>query len=132
PGRVWEAFTRFANGDLRVVGAGKEAWNGEPNSAQLFCFAEFAFMAIEQGVDTDAWRLILPSQVAMQPIFMRVYQPPGQAKLRFEAYVPENFARERQLGPAEMSDLRQRVSAMSPDELKVAAGVNAREAFRDQ
>ena len=69
-----EAFEMFTNGELRVEVV-DGVWNSEPDSAFEFSFAEFAFVAIESGVDVDEWSSLLNALVMSQEIFARVYKP---------------------------------------------------------
>jgi hypothetical protein len=42
---------------------------GGPNSALVFCFAEFAFLAIELGIDAERWARLLPLLIAVQEVY---------------------------------------------------------------
>jgi hypothetical protein len=129
--QVWQAFGMFANGELRVPFTKRFPWNGEPDSAQVFCFAEFAIMAIDSGVDVYEWSTILPSHVAMQKIFMRAYYPTGKP-LRFESYKPVNWSEDKQFKDPEKAQLREDFEDKKLEQLKVDAGEHARDAFRDE
>ena len=67
-----EAFLRFAHGDLRDD-TGSE--HGQPNSANAFSFAEFAFLAAALGVDPAPWRALAPALVQLQEVYVVVYRP---------------------------------------------------------
>ncbi len=69
---IGEAFLRFAHGDLRDA-QGSE--HGQPNSANAFCFAEFAFLACELAIDAPAWRALAPILVQLQDVYVEVYWP---------------------------------------------------------
>lgn len=130
--RAWTTFAAFANGELRVQGAGKDDWNSEPNSAMLFCFAEFALMAIERGIQEKEWRTLLPSHVAIQPIFTRVYRPAPRVPLKFSSYAMGNFSRDRQFNEVEKAALWTEFAGMTLERLQVAAGEHAHLAFPDE
>ncbi len=90
---VAEAFRQFASGNLRRkrLEPAKQAppridsrlskWNGEPDSAKLFLFAEFALLALETleaAGDAEAqkfWTRLLPVFEEIQSIYARCYAP---------------------------------------------------------
>ena len=101
-----EAFLRFAHGDLRDA-AGSE--HGQPNSANAFSFAEFAFLAGAMGVDPEPWRALAPVLVQLQEVYVVVYRPrdrPANA-WRFADYGMHNFdaGAHRDLDAAEVAAL---------------------------
>lgn len=92
PWRLGRAFTRFANGGLRVPysddGRGSErgTWVlSEPDSAYFLLFAEFAAVASaadpgasrHPAIDADYFANALPAVVAGQAIVLDVYEPRG-------------------------------------------------------
>lgn len=129
---VWKAFGRFANGELRVPSTKDCPWNGEPDGAQVFCFAEFAIMAIDSCVDVYEWSAILPSHVAIQQIFMRAYAPPPRKPLTFGSYRCENWSEHKKVPDTFKDQLRLDFEVKSLDDLKIAAGEHARDAFKHQ
>jgi len=76
-----KAFEFFAAGDLRlnldpttVTDEEAELFaNGCPNSANVFCFAEFAFLAIEAGIDVNRWKALAPALVAAQEYYVAAF-----------------------------------------------------------
>ncbi len=90
---VADAFRQFASGNLRRkrsepvkqaaprIDSRLSKWNGEPDSAKLFLFAEFALLALETleaAGDADAqkfWTLMLPIFEEVQTIYARCYAP---------------------------------------------------------
>jgi hypothetical protein len=101
-----EAFLRFAHGDLRDA-EGSE--HGQPNSANLFSFAEYAFLACALGVDAAAWGALAPLFVQLQDVYVAAYRPrdrPPEA-FRFIDYGMRNFdaAGHRDLAAAEIAAL---------------------------
>jgi len=129
--RFADAFLRFANGELQVTEP-EGKWNGEPDSAYAFLFAEFATMAIDQEIDDDAaWRALLPALVAMQPLFTRVYRPPDDVlePLYGADYTSTNFMSERQLGSGEKAALWARFAGLDGDTLRREMGRHAFTAF---
>lgn len=68
-----EAFAFFAGG--RLWKEGSPLYASKPDSAYFFFFAEFAFAAIEQAVDVDAWQALLPVLVYGQTTFATVFEP---------------------------------------------------------
>lgn len=127
---VWTAFEMFANGELRVPEADDFPWNSEPDSAALFCFAEFGFMAAELQVDVEEWLQILPSQVAMQQIYMAAYRPKGAST--FGSYLRTNWAKEKMVGPKRKAELRAHFWDMPLPELLDAAAIHLKEALADE
>lgn len=91
---IQSCFAMFANGELRQPakpGGGNDR-PGEPNGDFYFLFAEFATMAIEDGVDVAIWTELLRTFVKTQEIFIQVYPPRGGGK---------NFGRPRRFkGPS--------------------------------
>ncbi|MBL8747058.1 MAG: hypothetical protein JNK58_11980 [Phycisphaerae bacterium] len=98
---VRQAYEWFATGDLflRLLPdpqAGK--WqdseyvsNGGPNSANAFCFAEFALLAIEWGVDADRWLALLPALVGVQELFAHAFGEVRSGEIQrlpFVEYMP--------------------------------------------
>jgi hypothetical protein len=139
---IWDVFGKFANGELRIKGAGEKDWNSEPNGAMVFCFAEFAFMAIdaieklktpdaEHRASLADWKVILPSHVAIQQIYMRTYRPPS-GSLTWKAYQTDNYETNTPVDQPFKDALRADLSGRSVDDLKVIAGQNALEAFRHE
>lgn len=74
---IADCYARFACGELYlstlsgVIDSDNppRVSNGAPNSALAFCFAEFAFLAIEMGIDAKQWKRLLPTLVAVQEIY---------------------------------------------------------------
>jgi hypothetical protein len=71
--RFSDAFVAFSTGQLRQPATSD--WNGKPDSALFFAFAEFAIHAMESGVSRDDWEALLPVFVMSQELFMLVYRP---------------------------------------------------------
>lgn len=69
------AYEWFVLGSLRQRKQrfGRVYWNGEPDGAYVFCFAEFAIMAIEQGRDVLPWTCMLNALVRMQELYLLAY-----------------------------------------------------------
>lgn len=129
--RFFDAFLRFARGDLRVQVA-NQVWNGEPDSAYQFSFAEFGFMAIERGVEAAQWQALLPALVATQRAFMTVYAPDAaavQPPYRYNDYRSSNFRPTRQPLVPDRDTLSAEFTGMSLDALAAAAGAHAFAAF---
>ncbi len=66
------AFEKFANRDLRI-NLPEFQGAGEPNGAQFFFFAEFAFLALEHEI--EEWRPLLNLLVRILEIFLYTYPP---------------------------------------------------------
>jgi hypothetical protein len=123
-----EAFEMFTNGELRVEVV-DGVWNSEPDSAFEFSFAEFAFVAIDNGVDVGEWSSLLNALVMSQEIFTRVYKPDLPSPYFYGDYVSTNFAPEKQIDSTFKRRLRERYEGKSADELTEQAGKNAFAAF---
>jgi hypothetical protein len=123
-----EAFEMFANGELRVEVA-ESVWNGEPDSAFEFSFAEFAFVAIENNVDAEEWSSLLNALVMSQEIFTRTYRPDLPAPFFFSDYHSTNFAPEKQVETTFKQQLRAQYEGKDVDGLAQQAGNNAFAAF---
>jgi hypothetical protein len=128
----WTAFESFMNGELRLP-PGPIAWNGEPNSADAYLFAEFAFTAEENGIDAVLWRKLAKPLVAVLPIFNQAYEPiPGLGGLEgfsYDHYDPSSFKTSKMVTSARKIELRREYAGKTLNELKVAFGENAFQAF---
>ena len=101
--RFEEAYVAFASGALW---SGRDwrrgEWNGRPDTAFFFLFAEFAFHAIDQGVDAAIWSELLPALVHSQQLYPLAFPPycdtPSprnyvpMEKRCFETYMPQDEA----------------------------------------
>src|SRR5262249_45565447 len=130
-----QAFVNFADGKLRdesqkegVTRAGKpsSASNGEPDSAQLFFFAEFASVAIEHDVDDEFWRTLLPVLAEIQLIYVNRYgsRAVGFDEKKFGDYGSKTFDGDRQRIPSVLPPERR-----PEEELLREIGGNISEAF---
>lgn len=72
--KVRTAMEKFAAGkhrlELPVPGLAQKEILTEPDSSNVFLFAEFAFLCIRSGVDVETWSFLLPSLVKMQALFV--------------------------------------------------------------
>lgn len=123
-----EAFEMFTNGELRVEVV-NGVWNSEPDSAFEFSFAEFAFVAIDNGVHVGEWSSLLNALVMSQEIFTRVYRPDLPSPHFYSDYGSTNFAPEKQIDSTFKRQLREQYEGKSADELTEQAGKNAFAAF---
>lgn len=136
------AFIAFANGDLRLgpngtlPGRGAAdphmTMDGEPSGDFFFLFAEFAFCAIEAGVDATVWRSILPALVVAQEVMIRAYAPPQGQRLLGQ-YSSVHFDRnfEHRMTRREIEQLRERYRGLDTAALEVQANRNAAAAYCD-
>jgi hypothetical protein len=69
------AFVAFSVGRLVPAVRTTTYWNGLPNSANFFMFAEFAIHAIEKNESVEAWVKLLPTLVRCQELYTRVFAP---------------------------------------------------------
>ena len=115
--RIWDAYAMFANGELRVQ-TDQHGWNGEPDSAQIFFLAEFAFLAMEAGVDAGLWSRLAPLFVAANEIYVRVYRPES-AKPAWGDYLPCNFHPEEMVTTTFKEKTRQDFAALSAAGLRI-------------
>jgi hypothetical protein len=123
-----EAFEMFANGELRVEVV-NGVWNGEPDSAFEFSFAEFAFVAIENNIDDEEWSSLVIALVMSQEIFTQTYKPDLPPPFFYSDYHSTNFAPEKQVDMLFKQQLRAEYEGKSVDELAEQAGRNAFDAF---
>jgi hypothetical protein len=123
-----EAFEMFANGELRVEVV-NGVWNGEPDSAFEFSFAEFAFVAIENNIDDEEWSSLVKALVMSQEIFTQTYKPDLPQPFFYSDYHSTNFAPKKQVDMPFKQQLRAEYEGNSVDELAEQAGKNAFEAF---
>ena len=123
-----EDFEMFTNGELQVEVAGS-VWNSEPDSAFEFSFAEFGFVAVENGIDAEAWSSLLNGLVMSQEIFTQTYKPDLSPPFYYSDYRSTNFAPKKQVDAAFKRELRAKYEGKSVDELADQAGKNALAAF---
>jgi hypothetical protein len=129
---VDRAYEAFANGEL-ARDVDLELFDCEPNSALYFLFAEFAFLAIEAGIDADFWSRLLPTLVRTQEIYATVYGP-ASGERTFASYKVRNRipASRAPLPLARLESLRAAYSGLDVAKLDLEACAIARRAFRDQ
>jgi hypothetical protein len=136
-------FEKFANGDLRDPAAGAavgERGVGEPDGGFYFLFAEFAFLCLDSGIDTQVWGEALRIFVGTQEIFMHVYRPAPKLstapavtaaspaagpRLRgLDTYDNANFNPVAQSNGARRAALRAKYAGMTLPALRTAARDN--------
>lgn len=141
------AFEAFAAGDLFLrtlptVGNARDTIdtrlsNGGPNSVLLYLFAEFAFIAIELGVDAERWRRIFPALVASQDVFPHAYGQITDGAIEAidsSQYQPESalnlMTGARRVAPRIRERIRRKYVGMGLDDLNLAATANIQTAIR--
>jgi len=121
------AFEMFSCGGLSLHA---DEWNlplnGQPNGSNYFLFAEFAFTAIELGIDSDFWERMQNVLVRTQRVFMRAFAPPKGEPKGYGSYVTNK--------PQAINDdfirrLRTCYASLGTRELIKRAAINARVAF---
>lgn len=131
-GLFWDALEMFANGELKVEhtkGEWKD-WDAEPQGAFAFFFAEFAFMADDEGIHRDRWRSLMKPLLAIQEVYTAAYRPGVDAgDILFEDYKRKNWSEEDMLTEDEKTALRQWYGPLADGDLRVQAGRNALKAF---
>lgn len=129
-GRAYQlglAIEAFANGKLRLDGTTPS--HGQPDSANVFCFAELALLCIERGVETERWAELLPGLVRAQAIYTAAYGLPDGQPARYDDY--GRWAKEprQPLDPVRIAQIRGQYRGLTVDELVDEAGRNCRRAF---
>lgn len=70
-------YTLFGAGELFMsvdrLSGDPEVSNSGPNGLLIFCFAEFAFLAIDNHIHEKEWLDLLPGLVAAQGLYLEVY-----------------------------------------------------------
>jgi len=117
--QIDEAFTLYCNGSLKLE------YNHftQPLSGYCFLFTEFAFLAVELGIDEAFWGPILPTLVKSQEIYGTVYKPEGKPPFKFDDYTVNNFSREKQYSKYELESLAYQYSQKSFEDLLHEAGL---------
>lgn len=81
--RVRSALEEFAAGKhrltLKVRDIAEDVLVSEPDSSNVFLFAEFALLCIRAGIDVEKWKYLLPSLVKMQALF--VFRIPNRCQI---------------------------------------------------
>jgi hypothetical protein len=91
---LWEAFARFASGDLRVRMA-SHAYGCQPSTGFFFLFGELALLCVDSDVAAATWTRIAPALVAAREIFVDVYHPQSDGPHDFDDINACNFDPER-------------------------------------
>ena len=114
-GRFDEAFIAFATSQLVPEIAVTDHWNGRPDSAFYFMFAEFAIHAIESHESEAEWAALLPTFMRCQDLYTEVFAPFCDVPPGSKTEIPEErrtFAMYRDQGnrrPANVDDVIQRM-----------------------
>lgn len=90
-----QAFTWFANGDLRLALPGlapDPLLTTQPSSGNFFLFGEFALLARDHGIEAERWRRLANVLVRSQRIFARVYAPADLAGATLASYSGRDYA----------------------------------------
>ncbi|HMS16069.1 MAG TPA: hypothetical protein PKA37_04450 [Planctomycetota bacterium] len=82
--RIGYAFDCFATGRLRLHGTTPS--HGQPNGANIFCFAELAFLCIEMGIESDRFYGLLRGWLRCQELFLYAYAGSQGAPASFDSY----------------------------------------------
>jgi hypothetical protein len=94
---VADAFVMFSQGLLAIDPVHFE---GQPNSANFFFFAEFAIAALRgkrlDPASETAWRAYLPALVSSQIVYLDTYQPAAGTPRVWENWVHTNNVPARQ------------------------------------
>ncbi len=102
--RAGRAFLSFANRELRWSDAAT-VFDSEPNGAQYFCMTEFAFLAVECGVDVEMWERLLPALVCSQEVYRRVYRSPIAHCARWHCFDASNGEMNARISDAEIATM---------------------------
>lgn len=121
---ISRAFLLFANGSLRDQ-SGSE--HGQPNSADVFSFAEFGFLACEMNIDAGDWKAVLPALVAMQSVYVDVYKPHHDPPWRWDEFLASNFCPNAMLRVEQIEERLKAIERVEPD---LRATANAGDAFK--
>ena len=115
---VWEAFVRFASGDLRVRLA-SHAYSCQPSTGFFFLFGELALLCADSGVDPEAWKRLAPILIATREIFVDVYAPASAGRHDFDDFNACNFDQAKRVNwtQGRFDDLKATYSAMGYPEL---------------
>ena len=125
-----EGFLAFAGGLLRLQVVGRRGI-GEPDGAHYFAFAEFALLAIDLGIDREAWEELLAPLVWTQEVFAHMQRPPGEPPHRFHEFAPRG--RERVFDARVAVRARESALALgSARELAELHAEHCRETFGDR
>lgn len=123
--QIDEAYTKYYNGSLKL----DNNYFSQPLSAYCFLFTEFAFLAVEMGVDQEFWGPLLPTLVKSQEIFSTVYKPEGKPPFLFSDYTINNFDRKKQYSKTELNSLNYQYSLKTFEDLVHEAGLQVFTAF---
>jgi hypothetical protein len=132
------AIERFAAGMLRTelhlqlpdgtIEKQPGLWTTQPSSGAFFLFAEFAYLAIHCGIQTDTWLKLARAMTYSQHMFMACYRP-ALAKPRFEDWGACDFDATRALSAARADQLRNFHAELQLPSLRRQCARNALLAF---
>jgi len=117
-----QAFTWFANGDLRLVLPGLVVTT-QPSSGNFFLFGEFALMAHDYGIEAGRWWRLANVMIRSQMIFARVYGPADLAGATLVSYAGRDYARHGR--PYTRAEIAQLEKEFDGADLDLAAGRHA-------
>ncbi len=129
-GRAYQvglAMDAFANGDLRIRGTTPS--HGQPDSANLFCFAELAILCVDSNVEPERWRSLLRGFVRAQAIYTAAYGPPDGLPARYDDYGSWSKAPRQPLNEVRIAQIRGQYRDHEYHELIEETGRNCRRAF---
>ena len=123
-------FELFANGELRMelLPDYPAVWTTQPSSANYFCFAELAFMAMHCDVDRVLWETLASVFTRTQRVYTRVYAP-SIARPQFDDYRACNFRSGRRFERWELDALRIDYESLPLPSLRWECARNAAVAF---
>jgi hypothetical protein len=121
------AFEQFANGKLRIL-LSRGGCTTQPSSALYFCFAEAAFLAIDQGLDPEYWDFYANVFTRTQRIYTDAYAPKEPKPWRFSHYGACNYPGTC-WEDSRIVELQKEFAAKSINELRIDAGRHAALAF---
>lgn len=103
-----QAFTWFANGDLRLV-LPSSVVTTQPSSGNFFLFGEFALMAHDYGIEPERWWKLANVMVRSQRVFACVYAPADPANATLSSYAGRDYLRHgHALSSSELLTLQRR------------------------
>lgn len=136
PATAMQAYEAFACGDLHLALSNarddNELFsNGTPNGPNVFCFAEFAFLAVDNKVHASEWLALLPGLLAAQEFYLYAFGDidPATGRPRPQGLLSYGGIPRRQIPEHTRNEIIECYSKLTVEEFRPRCAANLRAAF---